>query len=430
MNNTAHKENIEHKSAETAFFEDAGYGDWRISSAALAFTILFHLFLLLVLPSDFSSFISNGKEENFEELQIEIIPPEPDTEKFPEYIEANPYGNNLKPMDDAKESFKDQRAADEIPDPESKSPLPYVEGETKDSQKIVSGTDAKDTSISEEIEAIENIRNRPLVQPADASEQNTTTQPTPQTQPKEQQTQVQPQEQNKASAKEHEDTARQEKGQSANESKEPAKIEEQKQEPASVQTFPDGEIPVSTPEVPVNADQPAQRSDTTKVETQDTPKPTPTQSEDTSSTPQPVAENQLPAPRPRPVLDMKIPSGMIMDNRFRASAQGTISADSKFSEFGAYFQRMIEAISRQWNLLGNQYDLTSTYGTIVVIEYYIDSTGELTKIKTVFSNATSLATKLCEQSILSTAPYGVWSQEMVARFGDSEQSVTINFHYR
>ncbi len=127
---------------------------------------------------------------------------------------------------------------------------------------------------------------------------------------------------------------------------------------------------------------------------------------------------------------MKIPAGPLADNPTHASARGTVACDSRFSEFGAYQQRMIEAISRQWNLLASKYDLGTAVGTIVVAEYYLNSLGELTKFNIVFSNSTNTGSGLCEQSILTTAPYGEWTREMVAAFGNQEQSVRITFHYR
>ncbi|MBQ6533746.1 MAG: hypothetical protein IJI37_01120, partial [Opitutales bacterium] len=138
----------------------------------------------------------------------------------------------------------------------------------------------------------------------------------------------------------------------------------------------------------------------------------------------------LPAPRPRPTLSMKIPAGPLADNRSHASSRGVVACDSRFSEFGAYQQRMIEAIARQWNLLASKYDLGTAVGTIVAVEFYLNTSGELSKFKILFSTSTNTGTGLCEQSILTTAPYGEWTQEMVNAFGGQDQSVKITFHYR
>jgi len=127
---------------------------------------------------------------------------------------------------------------------------------------------------------------------------------------------------------------------------------------------------------------------------------------------------------------MRVPAGPLADNRSRASNQGTIAVDSRFSEFGAYQQRMIEAISRQWNLLGSQYDLNTAVNTMVVIEYSLDKSGNLVSISVLYSNSTNTGRGLCEQSILTTAPYGEWTREMISVLGDSNQDVRITFHYR
>ena len=145
---------------------------------------------------------------------------------------------------------------------------------------------------------------------------------------------------------------------------------------------------------------------------------------------EPPVNEDLPAPKPRPMLSMRIPAGPLAENNSHASARGVVACDSRFSEFGAYQQRMIEAISRQWNLLASKYDLGTAVGTIVQIEFYIDSSGALSRFKVVFSNSTNTGSGLCEQSILTTAPYGEWTQEMVNTFGNQDQSVKITFHYR
>ena len=91
---------------------------------------------------------------------------------------------------------------------------------------------------------------------------------------------------------------------------------------------------------------------------------------------------------------------------------------------------MIEAISRQWNLLGARYDLSSAFGSQVAIEFSLNTEGELVNFTVVFSSSTNTATALCQQAILSTAPYGTWTQEMVNTLGEQPQRVKINFLYR
>ena len=107
---------------------DATKPDAFAIAAAFILTILFHISLYYAVPAEFEHIKSKQKPE---ELKLEILPPKIN-KKRPEYIEANPYANQLVPQSDSPESFTNQRAADELPDPTSKSKKPYVEGEIKD----------------------------------------------------------------------------------------------------------------------------------------------------------------------------------------------------------------------------------------------------------------------------------------------------------
>lgn len=142
------------------FYYNANKTDFAAAATALFITVFFHLGIFYALPDEFSHAKPDEKQE---ELQIEILPPKIENRK-PEFIEANPFGNNDKPLNpNAPESFKDQRAADELPDPASKSKRPYVEGETKDSQKIVSGTSSETDNLSpnQVLQTLERPSNSP-----------------------------------------------------------------------------------------------------------------------------------------------------------------------------------------------------------------------------------------------------------------------------
>lgn len=461
------------------FDRDLYFNANRTDSVAVAvaflLTVLLHLGAYCALPY---ALPSPQKKEKPDALKLEILPPKLKI-KRPEFIEANPFGNDQKPESpDAPESFKDQRAADEIPDPTSKSRKPFVAGDTKDSQKIVSGTSADQDALSP-ADVLSTLE-RPLVRPAqpdefsdsaaeaaqttpdssDSKTRQTTRQPdsaepkqseqqpeqtgteqpaTPEKsdapQPDRQSTQPQKTPDNADSAPLESEKTRQEQSDSddaflkivkteksaANADKARGKTAEksgaqrpnQTQKRGAKQTQPDAKSPARR--------QASERKpDQSKPETK---KPQPKPEE-------PPVNEDLPAPKPRPTLSMRIPAGPLAENNSHASARGVVACDSRFSEFGAYQQRMIEAISRQWNLLASKYDLGTAVGTIVQIEFYLDSSGALSRFNVVFSNSTNTGSGLCEQSILTTAPYGEWTQEMVNTFGNQDQSVKITFHYR
>ena len=132
---------------DSDFYRDGNRYDVPAALAALVLTALLHVGAYCVVPDEFAH---AAPESDDGELKLEILPPKLENRK-PEFIEANPFGNDAVPdSPDAPESFKDQRAADEIPDPASKSRKPFVVGENTDSQKIVSCTSSDDDKYSPE----------------------------------------------------------------------------------------------------------------------------------------------------------------------------------------------------------------------------------------------------------------------------------------
>ncbi len=430
------------------------------SVIALVLTFLVHFCVFYFMPTSFSS---KDKKEDLEELKLQILPPKA-RKSLPDFIEANPYANQDTPRADAPESFQNQRATDELPDPNSKSKLPYVGGELKDGKKIVQGTSSPEDQLNPQ--NIQNVLERPLAQQAKPTE-------VPSMEAKKAQTSEESQAQasNESSQVESdlqggektiaEDSQKKESGNV--EKSKPNATASQKGELAATETSKEGLFQtLKTPEQSTSTTAPKEGKPTlASGESKDSlsrvgenmkknsaskksekqgrsvakkpikkvaPKPEKKLVEKAEkNTPQ---EEQLPAPKPRPMLSMKIPAGPLADNKQRASERGVVAVDSRFSEFGAYQQRMIEAISRQWNLLGSKYDLGTAIGTQVIIEYSLNTQGELVRCEILFTNSTNTGAGLCEQSILTTAPYGAWTQEMINALGTQEQSVRITFHYR
>ena len=397
--------------------------DKTAAAVALAITLLVHLGLYFAAPSAFLNFSAAQKSEPDGELKLEILPPKI-IKKIPDFVEANPFANTEKPASpDAPESFTDQRAADILPDPSSKSKMPYVEGEIKDGRKIVEGTSSPEDALNPQapLETLE----RPLEQPAQVSEVETPVQSQTAATVQQPQAAQTPKSQPEAETSERYDIG-------AKSSPFPTADTAEEKVPNTNPDGADGKTKTAQTNAEIISEAPAQKQAQAKENSAQNQSPAQTekQTAQNADAPTPPTDESLPAPKPRPYLSMKIPAGPLADNRTRASSQGTVAVDSRFSEFGAYQQRMIEAISRQWNLLGSAYDLNTAVNTIVVVEYSLNKNGELTAISTPFSNSTNTGRGLCEQSILTTAPYGEWTRDMIAALGEQDQQVRITFHYR
>ncbi len=389
--------------------------DIIVAIVSLLLTVALHFALFKVVPAKW-----NFKSAEEEKMSIEILPPLLER-KTPEFIEANPYGNELKPLKDAPESFKNQRVADELPEKNSKSSRPFVKGEDKKYKKIISGTSDKSDMLNPA--QVQQVLERPLTEHTRQEHRAT------------QQTKAENSKQQTANKTAQKQAI--EKSSSAQKSS-----AEQKSSSSTKLAIPDkidATVSSNSPEVitvPV-----VKKSETAKSKKSETLSKTKAKTikEKVDISPAQEASVQkeeikqlqdIPAPRPRPRLSMKIPAGPLLDSNKASSNAGVVSVDSRFSEFGAYQQRMIEAISRQWNLLGSRYDLSSAYGSQVMIEFSLNTEGELVNFKIIFSTSTNTGSGLCEQAIQSTAPYGVWTQEMVNALGTQPQQVRINFLYR
>ncbi|MFI3291764.1 MAG: hypothetical protein R3Y46_07800 [Opitutales bacterium] len=404
-----------------------------ITFLALFLSLIFHLTLYVSMPQSF--FEISEKIDRYEDLELEILPPMQELKPLPIYIEANPYANEEKPKDSVtKESFQDQRAKDMIVDINSTSDKPFVDGELPDSQKIISGNNNNNPPNFEAMEITE-IMERDLAPPnlKELSSEDFVKKPK----------EAKPASQLiTASTKDFDgdEKAKQAEENSAPTEGETTKIAvEDKGESALKDIFSveqmdsSGDIKIKENDLKEAKAKETKSENVAQELTQkgDAKEDISTQQKQDEKEKEQVEEVvALPKPKKRPSIDMKITSGILSNNKNRASELGSVAVDSSFSEFGAYQQRMLEAISRQWNLLANEYSLANIANTVVVIEFYLNSKGSLTSFKTLYSNSSHIGITLCEHSIKTTAPYGNWTEDMIAVFGLNDQSVKITFHYR
>ena len=113
-----------------------------------------------------------------------------------------------------------------------------------------------------------------------------------------------------------------------------------------------------------------------------------------------------------------------------AAAQDQATTLLACALLGLVGQRMLEAISAQWHLLGAQARFTSNaVGTTVVVEYTLNRMGEITRLDVLFTNSSSPGTLIVTDAIKSRSPFGPWTKEMIAVLGQ-EQDIRITFYYR
>jgi hypothetical protein len=108
---------------------------------------------------------------------------------------------------------------------------------------------------------------------------------------------------------------------------------------------------------------------------------------------------------------------------------GPTAVSAKWSNYGAYLQRVINAVQVQWEKLLVENKIPPSGSSTVTVKFIMDSAGKIQRIISVESTADDLATRACVSAITSRAPYGHWTDDMKAVLGE-QQEMTFTFYYR
>jgi len=108
---------------------------------------------------------------------------------------------------------------------------------------------------------------------------------------------------------------------------------------------------------------------------------------------------------------------------------GVAARDARWSEYGEYYNRMIETIQAQWYKILEESRVSPPRGSHVSITFRINSQGETEIVKLEDSDAGKQGIFSCSNAITYPQPYGKWSDAMIAVLGDS-QELTFVFYYQ
>lgn len=126
-----------------------------------------------------------------------------------------------------------------------------------------------------------------------------------------------------------------------------------------------------------------------------------------------------------------IPSGtmgILLKNNVGVNRAGAIAVDAKFSNYGDYSQRMMEAIQSSWWALIDRARFESVSRGSVVVRFNLCRDGSVVDAEILRSDVPSVMAFACKDAVMAPAPFDHWREDMVALFGN-EQTVTITFHY-
>lgn len=143
-----------------------------------------------------------------------------------------------------------------------------------------------------------------------------------------------------------------------------------------------------------------------------------------SPAPVPVAANP---DRPR----ASVPSGtygLLLRRPVGVNRAGSIAVDARFSNYGDYTQRMLEAIQSSWWSIIERSRFEGVSRGHVIVRFRLHRDGTVTDAQVLGTEVTRVMTLACKDAVMAPAPYDIWRADMVAMYGESD-TVTINFIY-
>lgn len=143
-----------------------------------------------------------------------------------------------------------------------------------------------------------------------------------------------------------------------------------------------------------------------------------------SPAPAPVAANP---DRPR----ASVPSGtygLLLRRPVGVNRAGSIAVDARFSNYGDYTQRMLEAIQSSWWSIIERSRFEGVSRGNVIVRFRLHRDGTVTDTEVLGTEVTRVMTLACKDAVMAPAPYDIWRADMVAMYGESD-TVTINFIY-
>ena len=124
---------------------------------------------------------------------------------------------------------------------------------------------------------------------------------------------------------------------------------------------------------------------------------------------------------------MQVP--IVFNPEFATQTIEPTAVDARWSNYGAYLQRMIESVQLQWEHLLRESKVNPTTGSSVTVKFVMDSKGLIARIVNVDSTAKDAAERACMSAITDRAPYGEWTDDMKAVLGE-EQEMAFTFYYQ
>ena len=135
-------------------------------------------------------------------------------------------------------------------------------------------------------------------------------------------------------------------------------------------------------------------------------------------------------PQPRVVLNQqRVRPAIFAEDRVGTPNIGLAAYDAHWSNYGAYLQRLVDSVQIQFQKLTDESKIYPPSGTIVTVKFRLDKEGKISEIISVDAGGGGQqSASVCTSAITTRAPYGKWTEDMVAMLGETTE-FTWKFYY-
>lgn len=144
---------------------------------------------------------------------------------------------------------------------------------------------------------------------------------------------------------------------------------------------------------------------------------------------QPVVDPRHPRARPQVVKTVQTRPAIFEENRIGTANVGPRGIDAKWSNYGAYLQKMVEIVQAHFDKLNYESRISAPPGTMISVKFTLESDGKITIVNVDSSKGTEAAARISVSSIAIPSPFGPWTDDMKAMLGE-KQEMTYDFYYR
>lgn len=144
---------------------------------------------------------------------------------------------------------------------------------------------------------------------------------------------------------------------------------------------------------------------------------------------QPAIDPKRPRPRQSIVKQQQVRPAILAENKLGTKNVGVTAINAKFSNYGAYLQRLVEAVQIEWDGLVANMKAYPPPGTYVIVKFVLNAEGRVTGISNIENHTTDIGSRTCVAAITNRSPYGEWTEDMKAVLGE-EQELVFTFYYQ